>query len=215
EGADVPRSPEMIRASIEDVFHRRGYRAVQNIDRYRGRDGRVSAYVLRWDRLQQDLARLWSELGVATPPHLPNAKKGIMADELDPRDYFSPRQIDEINRASAAGQSPGTGLDCDRRAAQRDDAAGDGAGRAFARRPVVGRLERRCVPRRGRQIARAKTVRSQPDRPRQALAPRLRTDRAEWMVAQESRLSATELAPVIARHGVTGGAQSALSASRS
>jgi len=102
EGADVPRSPEMIRASIEDVFHRRGYRAVQNIDRYRGRDGRVSAYVLRWDRLQQDLARLWSELGVATPPHLPNAKKGIMADELDPRDYFSPRQIDEINRAFAA-----------------------------------------------------------------------------------------------------------------
>lgn len=102
EGSDIPRSPEMIKASIEDVFRRRGYKAVYNIDRYRQRDGRVAARVLRWDNLPQDIARLWSELGVTTPPYLPNAKKGIKADELDPRTCFTPRQIDEINRVFAA-----------------------------------------------------------------------------------------------------------------
>jgi hypothetical protein len=69
---------------------------VRNIDLYRGLDGSVAARVLRYTELPGALHAFLAELG-APPPVLPHAKKGLMADTLDPRALLRPDQIAKLN----------------------------------------------------------------------------------------------------------------------
>jgi hypothetical protein len=70
--------------------------AVRNIDRYRGREGKVVAEVMRFERLADDFRSVMGSLGLACPP-LPHVKKGILADRLDPREFLNREQIARVN----------------------------------------------------------------------------------------------------------------------
>jgi hypothetical protein len=71
--------------------------AVKNIDRYRHADGSMLANVMRFENLDADFKQFLSSLEIQYCPRLPQAKKGILANNLDPRDFFDKRQINLIN----------------------------------------------------------------------------------------------------------------------
>src|SRR5262249_12307342 len=68
----------------------------RNIDLYRGANGDLAARALRYTELPGALHGFLAELG-APMPVLPHAKKGLMADTLDPRALLRPDQIARIN----------------------------------------------------------------------------------------------------------------------
>ena len=70
---------------------------VKNIERYRGLDGRISARVMRFEQLDDDFRDFMKTLGIDYSRPLPHAKKGILAEALDPRDFLDQRQITVIN----------------------------------------------------------------------------------------------------------------------
>ena len=70
--------------------------APRNIDLYRDHDGRLSLRVLRYADLPGALHEFLAGLG-APAPALPHAKKGLMADTLDPREVLRPDQIERLN----------------------------------------------------------------------------------------------------------------------
>ena len=86
-----------ITAFLADAFGTDSILRARNIDLYRGLDGHVRADVLRYAELSGDLTSYLRAMGVSPIPPLPHAKRGLLADTLDPRDYFSRRQLDEIN----------------------------------------------------------------------------------------------------------------------
>ena len=88
---------EEITAFLADAFGTDSILRARNIDLYRGLDGTVRADVLRYAELPSDLTTYLQAFGVSPVPPLPHAKMGLLADTLDPRDYFSRRQLDEIN----------------------------------------------------------------------------------------------------------------------
>ncbi len=69
---------------------------VRNIDLYRGWDGTSAADVLRYAELPGSLNDFLAEVG-APLPLLPHAKKGLLADTLDPRALLRPDQISKLN----------------------------------------------------------------------------------------------------------------------
>jgi len=71
--------------------------AVKNIDRYRQADGSISIQAMRFERLDRDFQQLASNLGIKCCPGLPHVKKGILANNFDPRDLLDKRQINLIN----------------------------------------------------------------------------------------------------------------------
>jgi len=71
--------------------------AVKNIDRYRQTDGTILAQIMRYENLKNDFHRFVSSLGIEDCPQLPHAKKGILANNLDPRVFFDEGQISVIN----------------------------------------------------------------------------------------------------------------------
>lgn len=88
-------------ATILDVLDQgirdRSILEVRNIDIYRAPDGRVTAEVMRYEQLEADYRAFVHSLGVATPPPLPHAKKGLMSDGFDPREVFRSDQLRAIN----------------------------------------------------------------------------------------------------------------------
>ena len=86
-----------ITAFLADAFGTDSILRARNIDLYRGLDGHVRADVLRYAELSGDLTSYLRAMGVSPIPPLPHAKRGLLADTLDPRDYFSRPQLDEIN----------------------------------------------------------------------------------------------------------------------
>jgi hypothetical protein len=72
--------------------------AVRNIDLYPRIDGSISAHVIRFETLDSDFRQFVKGLGIEHCPRLPHAKKGILANNLDPRDFFDKRQINLIKR---------------------------------------------------------------------------------------------------------------------
>jgi hypothetical protein len=95
-GAILGRREE-ITAFLADEFGTERILRVKNIDLYRGLDGNVRADVLRYAALPSDLTSYLHAFGVSPVAPLPHAKMGLLADTLDPKDYFSRRQLDEIN----------------------------------------------------------------------------------------------------------------------
>lgn len=88
-----------IRPIIERLLHTDEFRAVQNIDLYRGGTGSSSLFVIRQENLAQDLAELFDHLNLGSlPDSLPHAKRGTNSDLLDPRTAFTRDELDQINR---------------------------------------------------------------------------------------------------------------------
>ncbi len=71
--------------------------AVHNLARYRDLEGRLAVTLMRYETLAEDFRRLLAERGVADPPALPHAKKGLSASTYGPRDLLTPKQIQQIN----------------------------------------------------------------------------------------------------------------------
>jgi hypothetical protein len=74
---------------------------VKNIDRYRRPDGAISAHVMRFENLAADVQQFIRSLGIEYRCTFPHAKKGILANNLDPRDLLDRRQIGLINEMFA------------------------------------------------------------------------------------------------------------------
>lgn len=72
--------------------------APKNIDRYRHPDGKIRAGVMRYEHLLGDFRALLSSLGLPSTTSLPHAKMGLMANRLDPKDFFTRAQLDAVNR---------------------------------------------------------------------------------------------------------------------
>jgi hypothetical protein len=86
-----------IAAYIGRGFETGEIRDVRNIDRYRFPDGRLAATPLRYAELTQEFDALVRTLGVETVPPLPHAKKGLLSDNIDPRDILKPDAIARVN----------------------------------------------------------------------------------------------------------------------
>lgn len=74
---------------------------IQNLHYYTDESGRLRAHILRYENLQAELDALVAQRGWPSPPPLPHAKKGVMANERDPREIFSREQLDRINELMA------------------------------------------------------------------------------------------------------------------
>jgi len=79
--------PEELAKALDLAIGDGSISLARNIDLYRGTDGHLAARVLRYSELPGALHRFLAELG-APAPVLPHAKKGLMADTLDPRGCF-------------------------------------------------------------------------------------------------------------------------------
>jgi hypothetical protein len=82
---------------LDRAVYDRSITAVKNIGRYRGPDGLISATVMRFENLAADFRQLTESLGIDYRSSLPHAKKGILANDLDPRDLLDQQQIGLIN----------------------------------------------------------------------------------------------------------------------
>jgi len=97
-GQSMVASMSEITAGLTTAIESRAVLAVRNIDRYRGRDGKLHARLLRYDRLEEDFKSLVRDLCPKCEYlPLPHAKKGLLADTFDPRKIFTPTQIASIN----------------------------------------------------------------------------------------------------------------------
>jgi hypothetical protein len=74
--------------------------AVRNIERYRSRTGALRAEVLRYETLRDDFDAFLRGLELPSLA-LPHAKRGLMANALDPRTVFRRDQLDAINAVYA------------------------------------------------------------------------------------------------------------------
>lgn len=83
--------------ALDDALDRDRLDILKSIAMYGGRTPRV----LHYERLEQDIAELADELGVA-PPRLPHAKRGPMSNSIDPAAIFRRDQIERLNTLFAA-----------------------------------------------------------------------------------------------------------------
>jgi hypothetical protein len=82
---------------LDQAVENRTILAVRNIDRYRGPDGSISAHVIRFENLADEVQQFIRSLGIDYRSSFPHAKKGILADNLDPRLLLDKQQIRLIN----------------------------------------------------------------------------------------------------------------------
>ena len=94
-GAPMRADPQMIRAYLDQSFENGRVLDCRNIDRYRGENGRLAVDLMRYADLPATFDAFVRSLGLAPPP-LPHAKKGLLSDDLDPRDILRPDQIARI-----------------------------------------------------------------------------------------------------------------------
>lgn len=94
-------TPEALQAEVNDLFDSGSIKKLVNIKQYRGPDGKMAAQVMRYENLADEFAAFMARLGVENPPVLPHAKKGLLADQIDPRNHFTSAQIGTINKLFA------------------------------------------------------------------------------------------------------------------
>jgi hypothetical protein len=96
-GGEMCSSRDELKDYLDKAIDDRSVVAVKNIERYRSLNGRISAAVMRFEHLTTDFRQFALELGIDYPPPLPHAKKGILANSIDPRDLLDRHQITLIN----------------------------------------------------------------------------------------------------------------------
>jgi hypothetical protein len=95
-------TPEAMQDALDDLFDSGQIKKLVNIKQYKGPEGRIEAKVMRYENLSEELPAFIASLGVENPPAIPHAKKGILADQVDPRKHFTAKQIATINSMFAA-----------------------------------------------------------------------------------------------------------------
>jgi hypothetical protein len=96
-GGEMRASPFELRQYLDRAVEDGSVIAVKNIDRYRRPDGSISAHVMRFENLNDDFQGFVAGLGMRYRVWLPHAKRGILANNLDPRDLLDRRQLTIIN----------------------------------------------------------------------------------------------------------------------
>jgi len=100
-GQDMAAPAAEVTRQVDDMMAKNELGMARNIDLYRWPDGRIDLAVLRYADLDTEFAGLMRRLGIAAPPVLPHAKRGLLADGIDPRRLLRPDQIARINEAYA------------------------------------------------------------------------------------------------------------------
>lgn len=95
-GGTMRAGREQLTRALDVIIEDGTISLLRNIDLYRGFDGNIAARVLRYTQLPRALHDFLVGLGAPTPV-LPHAKKGLLADTLDPRALLRPDQIVELN----------------------------------------------------------------------------------------------------------------------
>src|ERR1700730_627808 len=96
-GGQMVSQKHELKRYLDEAINKRSIIAVKNIDRYRGLDEEISAHVMRFEHLTEDFGRFGLKLGIDYRLDLPHAKKGILANGLDPRQLLGRHQIKVIN----------------------------------------------------------------------------------------------------------------------
>lgn len=99
-GGSMHVAREQLAAWMDKVIADNSVLTARNIDLYRDRDGGLAAEPLRYAELPGALHAFLASLG-APAPALPHAKKGLMADTLDPREVLRPDQLERLNELFA------------------------------------------------------------------------------------------------------------------
>ena len=89
---------EDARRKASNMLERGSVKVVRNIPLYEDESGQVDGTVLRYENLEEDFAGFMRSLRVTEPPPLAHAKRSVMSNSIDPRDFFTRAQIDQINR---------------------------------------------------------------------------------------------------------------------
>jgi hypothetical protein len=97
-GGEMRGDPVAFQRELDRTLTNRMILTIRNIDRYRWRDGSLPAPTIRYESLQSDFAAVATTLGINPAPELPHAKRGVMADALQPGEIFRRDQIESINR---------------------------------------------------------------------------------------------------------------------
>jgi hypothetical protein len=92
-GKPMPKTTAGLAAELDRARFERGGMPALKISEWLGPH---RPELLRYETMPADLAGLAASLGV-TLPNLPHAKRGIGADQIDPRSLFSREQFDWIN----------------------------------------------------------------------------------------------------------------------
>jgi len=96
-GAEMRSNWHELKHYLDKAIANRSVVAAKNIERYRGLNGRISAHVMRFEHLIADFRQFALGLGIDYRLPLPHAKKGILANGIDPRDLLNRQQITLIN----------------------------------------------------------------------------------------------------------------------
>jgi len=88
-----------LRRCVDQIMESGEFITVRNIDLYRGVDGKVAARAMRYENLVKDMAAFLDGLGIEDLPPIPHAKKGLLSDRLDPREFLTKEQLGRINEA--------------------------------------------------------------------------------------------------------------------
>jgi hypothetical protein len=86
-----------LRDAVDRIFDTGEFAEVKNIELYRGEDEGVAVRALRHENLEAELRKFLGSRGLRTLPYLPQAKKGLISDRLDPLEFFSKEQLRRIN----------------------------------------------------------------------------------------------------------------------
>ena len=86
-----------VKSYLDRAIENQSILAVRNIDRYRWADGSISARVMRFENLAGEVLQFINGLGLEYRSSFPHVKKGILADDLDPRLLLNRQQIRLIN----------------------------------------------------------------------------------------------------------------------
>jgi hypothetical protein len=96
-GHGMQCGPQTMKEIIDEYFTLGKISHTMNIDLYRDTESRIRPTALRYGELNRDFSDYLTELGVWPIPELPHAKKGLLSDGLDPRDFFSRAHLDRVN----------------------------------------------------------------------------------------------------------------------
>lgn len=96
-GGKLQTDPGTLHHAVERIFDTGEFAEVKNIDLYRGEDGNVSVRAFRHENLEAELRLFVRSRGLRALPYLPQAKKGLLSDRLDPLEFFSNGQLQKIN----------------------------------------------------------------------------------------------------------------------
>lgn len=96
-GARMRSDRHALKAFLKEAIDEHRILAVRNIDRYRDTDGLISKRIMRYECLEEDFRRFMAGLGIEYRSTLPHAKKGILSNSVEPREFFDDSEIVLIN----------------------------------------------------------------------------------------------------------------------